>query len=263
MAKPARQIERDLDGMLRACSLEAVGMWCRMRYLIDHESDKPGHLRRGDQPINPRQLAHVAGCSGETAATLLKELGDAKVVETADDGTIYSKPLVRLAEIRNAGARRKRVCVERRALRNTQGNAKVTPGVTKKPPTPASSPALSPSHTLPLTHPTPPPSTPGTGASPGGDAKPLPPELDVPEFRAAWAEWERHRREKRQRLTATARSRQLARLTAMGANRAVAAIEHSIANGWTGIFEGKGNTNERKGANREQAEREFTEDLSL
>ena len=65
---------------------------------------------------------------------------------------------------------------------------------------------------------------------------PLPPCLDTADFRAAWRSWAQHRIEKKQRLTPTAMGKQLKRLEAMGHDRAVAAIEHSISNGYTGIF---------------------------
>ena len=71
----------------------------------------------------------------------------------------------------------------------------------------------------------------------GGDA--LPVNLASPAFRTAWAEWDQHRREKRQALTPTAKARQLAKLSEWGESRAIAAIQHSIGNGWTGIFEDK------------------------
>lgn len=75
----------------------------------------------------------------------------------------------------------------------------------------------------------------------------LPAVLDTPEFRAAWAEWERYRREIKKALTPSTRKRQLAKLSGWGVDRAVAAIEASIEHGWQGLFErnqrnGKPNT---------------------
>ena len=58
-------------------------------------------------------------------------------------------------------------------------------------------------------------------------------------FLAAWERWRRHRREKRAKLTATCAESQLNSLSEMGIDRAVTAINHSITNGWTGIFEPK------------------------
>ena len=73
---------------------------------------------------------------------------------------------------------------------------------------------------------------------------PLPPSLAAStEFVAAWGEWLTHRREKRAKLTPTARKQQLAKLDAMGPPRAIAALRHSMANGWTGVFEPDGGSN--------------------
>jgi hypothetical protein len=64
-------------------------------------------------------------------------------------------------------------------------------------------------------------------------------------FREAWETWCRHRREKRQPLTPTATRQQLAKLEAMGEARAIAAIAHSVENGYQGIFEPKGASADR------------------
>lgn len=61
--------------------------------------------------------------------------------------------------------------------------------------------------------------------------------FESPEFKVAWEAFERHRVEKRAKLTPTATSRALKKLAAMGEPRAIAAINHSLENGWTGIFE--------------------------
>lgn len=56
-------------------------------------------------------------------------------------------------------------------------------------------------------------------------------------FEALWLEWIAHRRELKKPATPRAQAMQMTRLRKMGNNRAIAAIEHSIANGWQGIFE--------------------------
>lgn len=75
--------------------------------------------------------------------------------------------------------------------------------------------------------------------SPKGDSAVIPAELETPEFQAAWSDWKAHRAEIRKPLTPTCLKQQLAKLAAMGTTRAVIAIKHSIANGWTGLFEPK------------------------
>lgn len=71
---------------------------------------------------------------------------------------------------------------------------------------------------------------------------PLPLLLQTPDFQSAWEDWQRHRREIGKTLKPTTIKAQLAKLDAMGPERAVSAIRHSIEGGWQGIFEptGKG-----------------------
>lgn len=59
------------------------------------------------------------------------------------------------------------------------------------------------------------------------------------EFSASWKTWVQHRKEKRQPLTPTATRQQLAKLEALGESRAIAAIEHSVASSYQGIYEPK------------------------
>lgn len=75
----------------------------------------------------------------------------------------------------------------------------------------------------------------GNGTDQNGIGLPV-----VPDFlMAAWNEWEQHRNEKKKPITPLARKKQISALVAMGEERAIVAINHSIANGWTGIFEPK------------------------
>lgn len=63
--------------------------------------------------------------------------------------------------------------------------------------------------------------------------------LDSSEIIESWKNWEQHRREIKKPLTPTATQQQIAALIDMGEQRAIAAIRHSIASGWRGIFEPK------------------------
>jgi hypothetical protein len=69
---------------------------------------------------------------------------------------------------------------------------------------------------------------------------PIPTELDTPAFRTAWEEWIQHRKEIKKPLTPTTASKQLKDLAGWGECAAIAAIDVSIRNGWTGLFEPKG-----------------------
>jgi hypothetical protein len=66
---------------------------------------------------------------------------------------------------------------------------------------------------------------------------PLCSELDTPEMRAAWADWIQHRKEIRKPAGKIAQKNALAKLAGLGPSRALAALKHSMANGWQGIFE--------------------------
>lgn len=64
----------------------------------------------------------------------------------------------------------------------------------------------------------------------------LPKELQHEDFCDAWEAWEKHRREIKKKLTPTSVNRQL-KLLARHSPYAVAMIEKSVLNGWTGLFE--------------------------
>lgn len=74
----------------------------------------------------------------------------------------------------------------------------------------------------------------------------IPPELETAAFREAWAGWLADRAERRlPKYTARALTLQLRRLAEMGPQRAVRAIEWSIAQGYKGIWEPKAESGER------------------
>jgi len=59
------------------------------------------------------------------------------------------------------------------------------------------------------------------------------------EFKTAWESWEKHRREIKKKLTPESIQQQFKKFASMGEARSIAAINHSVANGWQGIFEPK------------------------
>jgi len=67
---------------------------------------------------------------------------------------------------------------------------------------------------------------------------PLPPSLSTSEaFCQSWIVWQGHRKELRKPITPRAAAMLLKKLAGWGPARAVAALEHSVANGWQGVFE--------------------------
>lgn len=77
----------------------------------------------------------------------------------------------------------------------------------------------------------------GTKVLPTRYSLKIPTELDRPDFKLAWSEWEGHKRAMRKTITPQGASRQIATLAEWGAQRAIAAIHYSIEKGWQGIFE--------------------------
>lgn len=65
----------------------------------------------------------------------------------------------------------------------------------------------------------------------------LPPALDTPAFRAVWREFAQHRKEIRHPLTPTSAKRLLSKLSKFSVATAIKMTEHSIENGYQGIFE--------------------------
>jgi len=72
----------------------------------------------------------------------------------------------------------------------------------------------------------------------------IPPAMRTPELLAAWGEWKRHRKEKRQTLTPTTMKKQVGQLAGWiaqgGEALALAALEHSTTAGYSGLFLPKG-----------------------
>tara|TARA_R110000803_G_C11989495_1_gene321954 strand:- start:5427 stop:6146 length:720 start_codon:yes stop_codon:yes gene_type:complete len=71
----------------------------------------------------------------------------------------------------------------------------------------------------------------------------LPMDMQTAEMEIAWGEWEQHRKERKPKITGSAACKQAGQLAAMGLDRAIAAIDASIAGGYQGIFEPKSNGN--------------------
>jgi hypothetical protein len=105
--------------------------------------------------------------------------------------------------------------------------------------------------------------SPSTSKGGVGENYNLPPELNSPEFRETWAKWVQHRKEKHQKLTPTAVEQQWKRLVEMGLERATAAILHSIAQGWTGIYEDKQKGTANGNGNKQHRGVSFDADKSL
>ena len=70
------------------------------------------------------------------------------------------------------------------------------------------------------------------------EAEVMPAGMSVSLFQAV-KRWEKYRTEKRHKLTPSTRDAFIKKVMSMGDDRAIAAIDHSIEQGWTGMYEPK------------------------
>lgn len=89
------------DERLRCCTLEARGLWIDMLCLMA-KADRFGYLCLGSKPIGAEEISRIAGIPIDKTQELLKEL-ELLGVFSEQDGVIYSRRLLREAEVRNQG----------------------------------------------------------------------------------------------------------------------------------------------------------------
>ncbi|HEX6991908.1 MAG TPA: hypothetical protein VF151_08475 [Gemmatimonadales bacterium] len=82
------------DPALRMCSLAARGLWIEMLGFM-HEAEPYGHLIIAGQRPTPDDLAALVGIAPATVRKALAELESRNVFSRTDDGTIYSRKMVR------------------------------------------------------------------------------------------------------------------------------------------------------------------------
>ena len=87
------------DTALRACPLEARGLWREMLDLM-HDGEPYGHLTAGGVAIDPPTLAGMAGITPRKCTALLHELERRGVFSRTPDGVIYSRRMVKDEHIR-------------------------------------------------------------------------------------------------------------------------------------------------------------------
>lgn len=82
------------DPALRMCSLAARGAWIEILCLMA-DADPVGHLLVNGRTPNMKQLSSVLGCTERETKKLLSELEENGVFSRLEDGTIYSRRMVR------------------------------------------------------------------------------------------------------------------------------------------------------------------------
>lgn len=90
------------DKALHPCSLGAKGFWIEMLCIM-HEGTPVGHLTLGGKAATIRQMAANAYCTEKEAKKYLAELEESGVFSRTDDGTIYSRRMVKDAALSEAG----------------------------------------------------------------------------------------------------------------------------------------------------------------
>ena len=81
------------------CSLAAQGLWLRIMFIM-HDSERYGYLCRDSLSIPLESIARRCGCTPDQFNTLFAELTSAGVPSKTPEGIIYSRRMVRDAEIR-------------------------------------------------------------------------------------------------------------------------------------------------------------------
>lgn len=79
---------------LRMCSRAARSLWVDMLGLM-HEAEPYGHLVVNGKDMTPEELARVLGDSVKDIRKWLKELEENRVLSITEEGTIYSRRMVR------------------------------------------------------------------------------------------------------------------------------------------------------------------------
>lgn len=87
------------DTALRSCSIGARGLWVDMLCYM-HEGNPYGYLKVNQKVIHVVNLASMSGLTKDEAQGYLDELYEAGVYSITDDGTIYSRRMVKDEEMR-------------------------------------------------------------------------------------------------------------------------------------------------------------------
>ncbi|WP_156480908.1 hypothetical protein [Variovorax sp. PAMC 28711] len=91
------------DAALQSCSVAAQGLWINI-LCIAHECDPYGHMTVNGKPMNAAQIGRLVGMSAKECSGYLAELQDAGVSSVAEDGSIYSRRMVRDEKVRETRA---------------------------------------------------------------------------------------------------------------------------------------------------------------
>lgn len=91
------------DTALRSCSIGARGLWMDMICFM-HEGSPYGHLKVGNKVILASNLCGMVGSTLSDVEGWLSELNQAGVYDTADDGSMFSRRMIKDENLRNMRA---------------------------------------------------------------------------------------------------------------------------------------------------------------
>lgn len=91
------------DMALQSCSVAARGLWMDM-LCIAHECEPYGHLTVNGKAMSAAQIGRHTGLTERECQRLIAELDDAGVSSRTEDGTIYSRRMVRDEDLRQRRA---------------------------------------------------------------------------------------------------------------------------------------------------------------
>jgi hypothetical protein len=91
------------DMALQNCSIAARGLWIEM-LCIAHECEPYGHLTVNGKPMTAAQIGRHAGLTERECAKLIAELEAAGVLSRTEEGSIFSRRMVRDEDVRNRRA---------------------------------------------------------------------------------------------------------------------------------------------------------------
>jgi hypothetical protein len=93
-----------LRDAVSGCSLAAQGLWLRMMF-VAHDSERYGYLEVNGSPMQPRHIAQRCGCELAQYESLLLELTDAGVPSVSDNKALFSRRMVKDANLRAVRAK--------------------------------------------------------------------------------------------------------------------------------------------------------------
>lgn len=218
---PGDWLRDDVSGL----SLASQGLWLRL-LIVMHDSPRRGFLTLNNGPMPAEVAARKCGTDLATYVLLLKELEDAGVASRSDDGSLFSRRMVRDEQARTKER------VKKRNQRGKHEHHKDPPKQGCPPGCPDDVPRVVPSLSPHSSS-----SSSSSSSKLNTNTPPLPPCGGNVELQAVLCDWLAYKAERGERY----KSRGLAALETQfvewGTERAMAAVEFSKRNQYKGLFE--------------------------